>query len=113
MNVTIKMSSNTGKKRKSSKNNQAQYVQKNSTTSTQNTTSTTPMMEYEVLYAVGGYSTANNLKMTTEYILARLRYDVSLYISEGWKPQGGVSTNVNKHNREVFAQAMVREREIQ
>lgn len=103
MNVTIKMSSN--KRTRSSNKQQAEFV-----TSTPNTTSTPPMMRYHVVYASGGNIYANDAQMdqTTKNIRNTLTGHVNNMILQGWKPQGGVSISVNKNNREVFAQAMVK-----
>jgi len=104
MNVTIKMASN--KRARPSKEQQAEFVQQNQTP---NTTSTTPM-RYHVVYASGGNIYANDTQMnqTTKNICNTLTGDVNNMILQGWKPQGGVSISVNKNNREVFAQAMVK-----
>tara|TARA_B110000208_G_scaffold151348_1_gene182838 strand:- start:916 stop:1233 length:318 start_codon:yes stop_codon:yes gene_type:complete len=105
MNVTIKMASN--KRARSSNEQQAEFVQQNKTP---NTTSTTPMMRYHVVYASGGNIYANDAQMdqTTKNIRNTLTGHVNNMILQGWKPQGGVSISVNKNNREVFAQAMVK-----
>jgi len=102
MNVTIKMSSN--RRTRSSNKQQAEFVQQNKTTST------TPMMRYQVVYASGGniYANGAQMDMTTKNIRINLMNLVNNMILEGWEPQGGVSISVNKNNREVFAQAMVK-----
>ena len=92
MNVTIKMSS---KKR-------ARSTQKSSTTST------TPRMEYYVVFTYSRPNYGSSLT-STQQTRNTLTGIVNDWIEEGWEPQGGVSISVNKNNREVFAQAMVRE----
>ena len=68
------------------------------------------MMRYQVVYASGGNIYANDaqMDMTTKNIRINLMNLVNNMILEGWEPQGGVSISVNKNNREVFAQAMVK-----
>ena len=90
----------------SSRRQQAEFVQQNKTTST------TPMEMYRVVCAyVGGNNFADNnwMNESTKRNRFNLSNMVSSLMSEGWKPQGGVSIYVNNNNREVFAQAMVKE----
>ena len=92
MNITRKMSSN----------KRARSTQKSSTTST------TPRMEYDVVFAFTTAVYTSNMT-STQQTRNILTGHVNDWIARGWKPQGGVSISVNKSNREVFAQAMVRE----